>query len=101
VDHVLQRPFPALVQHHALDRAVVADGTLVKTARHPRIGLDLARAHRLGEGGTARDPVVDGARRDLEEVRQLGIGGAQQAVVVRELAVLTAEGGGTTGGGHN
>jgi hypothetical protein len=49
----------------------------------------------------ARDPVVDGARGDIEEARQLGVGGAQQAVVVRELTELTAEGSGTAGSGHN
>jgi hypothetical protein len=49
----------------------------------------------------ARDPVVDGTRGDIEEARQLGVGGAEQAVIVRKLAELAAEGGGTAGGGHN
>ncbi len=34
----------------------------------------------------ARDPVVDGARHDLEVFGQLDIGGAKQAIVVGELA---------------
>jgi hypothetical protein len=89
------------MQDRALDRAAVADGALVEAARDPRIGHDPALAHRLGEGGMARDPVVDSARRDVEEARQLCIGGAQQAVIVRKLAVLTAIGGGTADGGHN
>jgi hypothetical protein len=101
VDDVLQRPFLALVQHRALDRAVVADGPLVETARDPRVGHDPALAHRLGEGGMARDPVVDGPRRDIEEACQLRVGGAEQAVVVREPAVLTAKERGAARGGHN
>ena len=91
----------AVMQHRALDRAAVADRALVEAARHPRVGHDPALAHRLGEGGMARDPVVDGARRDVEEARQLRVGGAQQAVVVGELAEFAAVGGGTAGGGHN
>ena len=98
---VLERPLRAVVQHLALDRAAVTDGALVEAARHPRVGHDPAVAHRFGEGGMARDPVVDGARRDLEEARQLHVGGAQQAVIVGELAELAAVGGGTAGGGHN
>lgn len=89
------------MQHRALDRAVIAHRPLVEAARHLRIGHHLAGAHRGGEGGMAGDPVVNGARRDLEEVRQLGIGGAQQAVVAGELAEFAAVGGGTSGGGHN
>jgi hypothetical protein len=55
------------MQHRALDRAAPADGALVEAARHPRVGHDPALAYRFGEGGMARDPVVDGARRDIEE----------------------------------
>jgi hypothetical protein len=64
------------MQDRALDRAAVAYGALVEAARHPRVRYDPALAHRLGEGRMARDPVVDGARGDVEEARQLGIGGA-------------------------
>jgi hypothetical protein len=77
VHDVLERAFLALVHYRALDGAAVADGALVKAARHPRICHDPAGAHRFGEGGVARDPVVDGTRRNLEEVRQCYIGGAQ------------------------
>jgi len=98
---VLQDPFLALMEHRALDRAVVAHRALVEAARHPRVGHDPAVAHRFGEGGMACDPVVDGARRDIEEARQLRVGGAQQAVVVSEFAEFAAVGGGTAGGGHN
>jgi hypothetical protein len=101
VDDVLERPLLALMQHLALDRAAVADRALVEAAGHPCIGHDPARAHRVGEGGMARDPVVDGARCDLEVFGQLGIGGAKQAIVVGELTELTAEGGGASGGRHN
>ncbi|MBI2764545.1 MAG: hypothetical protein HYX53_01400 [Chloroflexi bacterium] len=89
------------MQHRALDGAAKTDGALVEAARDPGVGHDAALAHRFGEGGMARDPVVDGARRDIEEARQLGVGGAQQAVIVGELAELTAVRGGTAGGGHN
>jgi hypothetical protein len=89
------------MQHRALDGAAKADRALVEAARHPRVGHDPAVAHGFGEGGMARDPVVDGARRDIEEARQLRVGGAQQAVVVGELAEFRAVGGGTAGGGHN
>jgi len=98
---VPERPLLALVQHLALDRAGVADGPLVEAARHARIGGDPAVLHGGREGGMAGDPVVDGARRDGEEVRQLGIGGAQQAVVVGELAECGAIEGGASGTGHN
>jgi hypothetical protein len=89
------------MQDRALHRAAVANGALVEAARYPRVGHDPSLAHRLGEGGMTRDPVVDGARRDIEEPRQLRIGGTQQAVVEGELAELTAVGGGTAGAGHN
>jgi len=101
VHDVLEGLLLAVVQHRALDRAAVADGAVIEAARHPRIGHDPPLAHRLGEGRVARDPVVDGARRDLEEARQLRIGGTQQAIVVSELAELTAVGSGTSGDGHN
>jgi hypothetical protein len=101
VHDVLERPLLAVVQHLALDRAAVTDGALVEAARDPRIGHDPPLAHRCGEGGMACDPVVDGARRDIEEARQLRVGSAQQAVVEGKLAELTAVGGGTAGGGHN
>jgi hypothetical protein len=80
---ILERPLLAVVQHRALDRAAPADRPLVEAARHPPIRHDPALAHRLGEGGMTRDPVVDGARGDVEEARQLRVGRAQQAVVVR------------------
>jgi len=89
------------MQHRALDRAAETDRALVEAAGDLGVGHDPAVAHRFGEGGMARDPVVDGARRDVEEARQLRVGGAQQAVIVGELAELTAVGGGTAGGGHN
>jgi hypothetical protein len=98
---VPEGPLLAVVQHRALDGAVVADRAVVEAARHPRVGHDPSLAHRLGKGGMTRDPVVDGARRDIEETRQLGVGGAQQAVVVGEVAEFTAIGGGTAGSGHN
>ena len=89
------------MQHRALDGAAETDRALVEAARHPRVGHDPGVAHRFGEGGMARDPVVDGARRDVEEARQLRVRGAQQAVIVGELAEFRAVGGGTAGGGHN
>jgi hypothetical protein len=101
VHDVPERPLLAVVQHRALRGPVIADRALVEAARHLRIGQDLARPHRLGEGRVARHPIVDGARRDLEESGQLGIGGAHQAVIAGELAEFTAVGGGTSGGRHN
>jgi len=38
--------FPALVQHGALDRLLIAHGALVEAARHPGVGHDPALAHR-------------------------------------------------------
>jgi hypothetical protein len=90
----------ALVQHGALDLLLIAHGALVETARHPGIGHDPALAHRRGERRMRRDPVVDGARADAEEVGQLRIGGAEQAVVARELAIVAAVEGGTSGIAH-
>ncbi|MPZ29975.1 MAG: hypothetical protein GEV13_03075 [Rhodospirillales bacterium] len=101
VHDVLEGPLFALMQHRALDRAAAAHRALVEAARHPRIGDDPALAHRFRKRRMAGDPVVDGARRDVEEARQLRIGGAQQAIVVGELAEFTAVGGGTSGSGHN
>jgi hypothetical protein len=101
VHDVLQGPFLALVQHRALNRAVEADRTLVEAARHPRVGIDLALTHRRGEGGMGRDPVIDGARRDVEEFSQFGVGGAEQAVIVGELAKLAPVGGGAADCGHS
>jgi len=101
VHAVLERPLLAVMQYRAFDRAAVADRTLVETACHPRIRHDPARAHRGGEGGMARDPVVDGARRDFEVSRQRSVGGAQQAVIAGKLAKFGAVGGGTSGGRHN
>jgi len=89
------------VQHRALDRTAPADGALVEAARHPRVGHDPPLLYRLGEGRMARDPVVDGARRDIEETRKLRVGGAQQAVVESEIAEFTAIGRRTSDGGHN
>jgi hypothetical protein len=101
VHDVLQRPFLALVEHRALDGLAVADRAVVETAGHPGISHHPAGAHGLGKGRVVRDPVVDGARGDIEEARELLVGGAQQAVIVRELAELTAVGSGTAGSGHN
>jgi hypothetical protein len=101
VHDVLELPLLAAVQDRALDRAAPAHGAFVEAARHTAIGHDAALVHRFGEGGLARDPVVDGPRRDIEEARQLLVGGAEQAVVVGELAELAAIGGGTAGGGHD
>jgi len=101
LNDVLERPFLALMQHRTLDRVAETDGTLVEATRHPGVCHDPGLAHGFGEGGMGRDPVVDGARRDVEEARQLRVGGAQQAVIVGELAELTAVGGGTASGGHN
>lgn len=68
------------MQHRALDLAAVAHRTLMEAARHPGIGHDPARPHRVGEGRMARDPVVDGAGK---------------------LAELTAAGSGMSGGRHD
>jgi regulator of RNase E activity RraA len=88
------------MQHRALDRAAPADRPLVEAARHAGVGNDAALAHRGGEFGLAGDPVVDGALRDIEEVRQLGVGRAQQAVVAGQFTVLRPVEGGTAHGAH-
>jgi hypothetical protein len=57
------------VQHLAFDRAAKTDRALVEAAGDLGVGHDPAVADGFGEGGMARDPVVDGARRDVEEAR--------------------------------
>jgi hypothetical protein len=44
------------------------------------------------------DPVVDGARRHAEEFGQHVVGGAEQAVIVRQLAEIRGIVGGTAHG---
>jgi hypothetical protein len=101
VHRVGERVLPALMQHGARHLALVAHGALVKATRHASVGQDAGLAHRRGERGLGRDPVVDGARGHLEEARQVLVGGAQQAVVARELAVVAAVKGRTSGIGHD
>jgi hypothetical protein len=100
VHRVADGVLPPFVQHRALDRLLIAHGALVEAARHPGIGDDPALAHRRGECGVRGDPVVDGTRADAEQAGQVGIGGAQQAVVVRELAKVGAVKRGTSGVAH-
>jgi len=100
VHRVGEGVFPALVQHGALDRLLIAHGALVEAARHPGVSHDPALAHGRGERRVRRDPVVDGARADAQELGQLRIGGAQQAVVARELAKVGAVKRGTSGVAH-
>ena len=100
VHRVGERVLPALMQHRARHLALVAHRALVEAARDAGIGQHAGLAHRLGEGGMGCDPVVDGARRHFEESRQVLVGGAQQAVVACELAIVAAIEGGTSGIGH-
>jgi hypothetical protein len=46
------------------------------------------------------DPVVDGARRDVEYFGQLCVGGAQQAMLARKVAMIGAISGGASEGSH-
>jgi hypothetical protein len=74
---------------------VVADRAVIEAVGHSGVGDGAALAHPGGEPGHDRDRVVDGALGDAEELRQLGVGGAQQAVVTGKFSVfrLVARGG--------
>ena len=48
-----------------------------------------AAAHRSGEVGTGGDPVLNGAAGDAEEIAQQRVGGAEQATVMGEFAILS------------
>ncbi len=93
-------PLLAAPQHGALDLAVIADRALVAASRHPGVGHRPALEHGGGELGNARDPVVDGARRHIEEAGELLVGRAEQAVVGGQLAEFGAVAGGTADGVH-
>src|SRR5262245_58022411 len=81
----------------ALDLVLMADGALVEAARHPAVRKRLRLAYRRRELGMDGDPVVDGARGNAEETAKVFVGGAQQAVVAGELAVISTVQGGTAG----
>jgi hypothetical protein len=91
---------PALVEHGALDGVLIAHCALVETARHTGIGQRAGLAHRGRELRMGGDPVVDGARRHVEEFRQGRIGGAQQAIVARQFAKVAAVKRGTSDRAH-
>jgi hypothetical protein len=95
-----ERPLLAAPQHGSLNRAVIADCALVQASRHMRIGHRPAFKHGGGELGNARDPVVDGAWRYIEEAGKLRVGGAEQAVVAGELAEFRSVAGGAADGVH-
>jgi len=95
-----ERPLLAAPQHGTLNLAVIADGALVESSRHAGVGHRAALEHGGGELGNARDPVVDGARRHIEEAGELLVGGAEQAVVAGQLAEFGAVAGGAADGVH-
>src|SRR5258708_33632076 len=88
------------MQDLALDLAIVADGAGVEAARHPGVGDDPPVLHSCFEFGMAGDPVVDGARRYADELGQLVVDGAEQAVVMCQLAKVGGVAGGTAYGAH-
>ncbi|WP_147146246.1 hypothetical protein [Reyranella soli] len=93
-------PLLAAPQHGTLNLAVVADRALVEASRHTGVGHCPAFEHGGGELGNARDPVVDGPRRHIEEAGQLLVGGAEQTVVAGQLAEFGSIAGGTADGVH-
>jgi hypothetical protein len=95
-----ERPLLAAPQHGTLDLAVVADGALVEASRHTRISHRPPVEHRGGKLGNARDPVIDGAWRHIEEGGELHVGGAEQAVVGGQLAEFSPVAGRTADGVH-
>jgi hypothetical protein len=90
----------AAPQHRAPHFARIADRALVERVRHAAVGHSAALEHGSGELGNARDPVVDGARRHVEETGELRVGGAEQAIVARQLAEFGAVTGRTSDGAH-
>jgi hypothetical protein len=78
----------------------VADGALIQAFRHLGVGKSARPLHFVLELGDGRDPVVDGARAHTEEFAQPCLGGAEQAVIVRKLAVFGAVAAGASGGAH-
>jgi hypothetical protein len=70
----------------ALDGSVVSDRARIEAARHLGVGDEPAAPHGLAEVGVPGDPIVDGAWGYGEERRQLVVGRAEQAVIVRLLA---------------
>jgi hypothetical protein len=79
---------------------LVAHRHAIEAFGHPGVGLLSAAFHRVVELGNEVDPVADGARRHAEEFGQLGLGGAEPAVVAGKRAVFGLEGGGTADGAH-
>ena len=100
MDGLGERPLLTAPQHGPLSLAVIADRALVEAARHAGVGHRTPLEHRGGELGNARDPVVDGARRHIEEAGEFLVGGAEQAVVGGQLAELGPEAGWAADGAH-
>jgi hypothetical protein len=63
-------------------------GTLEQGADDHSVGNGAAPVHCVGEVGMGRDPVVDGAAGDTEEIAQHLVGGAEQAIVMGEFDVF-------------
>lgn len=90
----------AAIEGGALDLALEADGAGIEAVRDLRIGDQAAALHGRFEVGLAGDPVVDGAPRDAEELAELLVGRAEQAVLVRLLAEVGLVGRGASVGVH-
>jgi hypothetical protein len=95
-----ERPELALMQDLALELAVIPQGAVVETAGDPGVGESAPALHRGREVGVTRNPIVDDARTDAEELGQFIVGRAEQAVIVRLLAKLRTVTGGTAHGAH-
>jgi hypothetical protein len=93
-------PLLAAPQHGTLNLAVIADRALVEASRHTGIGHRPALEHGGGEFGNARNPVIDGARRHIEEAGELHVGGAEQAVIGGQLAEFGSVAGRAADGVH-
>jgi hypothetical protein len=75
-------------------------GPLEQGADDHFVGNGAAAVHRVGEVRVGGDPVVDCAAGDAEEVAQHRVGGAEQAIVMGEFAVLGLVERRLSGGGH-
>jgi hypothetical protein len=78
----------------ALDRLVPTDRPLMEALRHVGVGREAALADRGAEFRDVGDPQREGDGRHREELRELGVTGAELTVVPRKSGVVRAIAGG-------